>query len=384
VTITYRFNHHNTCPICGKDNCSKTDTGLYFCIRERADTSDFKFIKVCSNSDFALFVSREDHERRQQEWQYERNYRPYKPAYRPGHADPKVKIKRPPEGASEELAESTAVYSKKQDRVAEVAASLGVSAESLKSLRAGWCEKFVTGSKTGSTVVYPPHLVTPELDENGEVTAISMRWDVDGRAVKECRRGGTRGLVYSADSFAESASGAIFCPEGASDTAALLTMGLRAAGRPGKDSGKELLAMLVGPEVVNGTPVVIVADNDASGVGRKGAERTAQAVANRTGDLILVASVPDGKKDTRDWLKDACQRNNVDPNNKDSCWRLGKEFADALFRSAAEFWPLPAVRGETESEPESEPFCSTYRLKATSEKYDREDDEKDRPEGRFG
>jgi hypothetical protein len=39
TNIAYRFNHHNTCPIWGKDKCSKTDTGFYFCLRERAGTN---------------------------------------------------------------------------------------------------------------------------------------------------------------------------------------------------------------------------------------------------------------------------------------------------------------------------------------------------------
>jgi hypothetical protein len=154
----------------------------------------------------------------------------------------------------------------------------------------------------------------PERDAFGDIIGISVRQmfplpDDAGRLnTKGFRKGGRRGLYYT--EYWQQDDGAVFSPEGFSDTAACLSMGLKTVGRPSASAGKEhLLFLLADYEFTE--PLIIVPDRDVNdkgkNVGLEGAYKAAKYLAARLQRPILVALPPDGLKDTRAWLQSFCQ-----------------------------------------------------------------------------
>lgn len=130
--------------------------------------------------------------------------------------------------------------------------------------------------------------------------------------------------------------GPIFLPEGASDVAALMTMGLNAVGRPSNIAGAELIAELLRP-IPKNRLVVVLAENDRKTAddlsnkaksrhtidcegcsqcwpGRYGAIETAKKLSAALERPIHYAFPPDGAKDVREWLQ--CYRHRLLSNNK--------------------------------------------------------------------
>jgi hypothetical protein len=94
--------------------------------------------------------------------------------------------------------------------------------------------------------------------------------------------------------------------EGASDTAALLGAGINAIGRPSNSSGAQFAAQLVG-KLPEGTPIIVMGENDQKPDGRwpgkEGAEKVAQEMANALPTYkVHIAYPPDGVKDVRAWF----------------------------------------------------------------------------------
>lgn len=154
----------------------------------------------------------------------------------------------------------------------------------------------------------------PERDAFGDIIGISVRQmfplpNEAGRLnAKGFRKGGKRGLYYT-DGWWKKGD-PILSPEGFSDSAACLSMGLTTIGRPSAASGhRHLLYMLADDDITE--PVVIIADRDVNdsgkNVGLEGAHKTAKYLAARLQRPILVALPPDGLKDTRAWLQSFCQ-----------------------------------------------------------------------------
>ena len=153
----------------------------------------------------------------------------------------------------------------------------------------------------------------PERDAFGEIIGLATREmfplpNEAGRLyAKGCRKGGKRGLYYKDGWWKE--GDPILSPEGFSDSAACLSMGLTTVGRPSASSGhRRLLYLLADDEITE--PLVIVADrdfNDADvSIGLEGARKAATYLAVRLLRPVLVAFPPDGFKDTREWLQDFC------------------------------------------------------------------------------
>ncbi len=92
------------------------------------------------------------------------------------------------------------------------------------------------------------------------------------------------------------ASSTVFFAEGESDTAALLTMGVEAIGRPGATLCIEHAVRLVRLRSVSS--VVVVADRGPAG--EEGARRLAQQLA-LAGHSVRVITPP--AKDAREWLR---------------------------------------------------------------------------------
>ena len=100
------------------------------------------------------------------------------------------------------------------DRVKELAAELGVDAGVLHRLGVGWDDRNGRWS-------------VPERHNAGGVVGIAYRSAADK---KICYSGSTRALIFPGD--LANYTGPIYVPEGMSDTAALLTFGCAAVGRP--------------------------------------------------------------------------------------------------------------------------------------------------------
>ena len=132
----------------------------------------------------------------------------------------------------------------------------------------------------------------PERDADGEVIGTAYR-DADGN--KTSTKGGKRGLILSwplATYAGSSPADPVFIAEGASDTAALLSMGFDAVGVPMAGQCGELLA-----ELLAGRHIVMVADADDAG--RRGAERIAAVTLGRCAS-VRVIEPPKGAKDVRE------------------------------------------------------------------------------------
>jgi hypothetical protein len=191
----------------------------------------------------------------------------------------------------------------KEPKLAELATILGVSVVALQDLGVGhlysgaWCWSF------------------PERAAAGDVIGVNRRY-LDGKK----KSMGRRGLTY-ADGWDR--GGPILLPEGGSDAAALLTMGLSVIGRPSNLGGVDMLAELLAA-VPHDRLIVVVAEDDRLKTGeprklpsdhpedcpgcgqcwpgRYGAERTAAGLSERLGRPVCWSLPPGGAKDAREWL----------------------------------------------------------------------------------
>jgi hypothetical protein len=157
----------------------------------------------------------------------------------------------------------------------------------------------------------------PERDETGAVIGIQYR-HADGS--KKRIYGGSAGLTY-ADNW-DTGVGPLLLPEGASDTCALMTLGLSAIGRPSNRAGCALLGAMLKPFE---RPIVVLGEYDqkADGQwpGKSGAIATATDLAKRLERPIAWALPPDRAKDARQWLM---RHGGHDPSV------LGRVFLDGL------------------------------------------------------
>ena len=160
--------------------------------------------------------------------------------------------------------------------VAELAAILGVSAESLTRLRVGW---------NGWAWTFPMS------DARGATIGIRLR-RMNG--AKLAVTGSSQGLFVPTG---VDASGRLLVVEGPSDTAAALDLGFAAIGRPSCNGGADLIRSFV--TRARCPDVVVFADGD--GPGRSGAATLAKQLAPFT--RVRVAEPPHPHKDLREWLR---------------------------------------------------------------------------------
>ncbi len=134
--------------------------------------------------------------------------------------------------------------------------------------------------------------VIVERDAQGEIIGTAYRL-ADGS--KSTAPGSKRGLIFEAPLHAYvglTAEDPVYVCEGASDTAAILSMGLHSVGVAMAGHCADMLAVLL-----FGRHVVIVADSDAAG--RKGAVKLAKALAVGCASVRII-DPPDGAKDARE------------------------------------------------------------------------------------
>ena len=242
----------------------------------------------------------------------------------PSHTKPKKKKDHlPPSHWKAENARFTQCDQKHIHRLAE---SLGVSTEALGRLAVGWNGEAWT---------------LPMRDAAGAIVGMIRRWPNGDK--KTVYRSPNNQLFFDPETVPE--EGRLLLPEGASDVAALYTIGLPAVGRTSNTAGKEALAELLAnrPEV---TPIVLAEyDQNEKGhwPGRDGAISTAQHVANHLMRTVYWAFPPGGLKDARNWLNTQKNQNN-----------LGKRFMNGL--------ELHPIHPQCRTEPYEEPKKPTISL----------------------
>lgn len=187
----------------------------------------------------------------------------------------------------------------------ELASILGVSVASLFALHVGW---------NGNVWTWP------ERDGAGNIIGVTQRYP-DGS--KRQLPGGQRGLIYSEQWSGD--SGPLFLTEGGSDTAAALTIGVNAVGRPSNTGGIQHLIQLL-----RGFPsdrdLIVLAENDRKLAdklpisirsvhrddcdgcsqcwpGKWGAIRTAGQLKNELCRKVGWCFPELGSKDVREWLR---------------------------------------------------------------------------------
>ncbi len=146
----------------------------------------------------------------------------------------------------------------------------------------------------------------PEFDGNGHITGMSVRF-ADGKT--SCIRDSHRGLTLPKDW--QNGDGPILIAEGASDTAALVAMGIAAVGRPNARGGIEPLLQLLQSVPIEREIIVLGEFNpkpDGSWPGRDGALHVAQTLADGLHRPITVSLPPSKIKDVRAWRADQCSK----------------------------------------------------------------------------
>jgi hypothetical protein len=167
----------------------------------------------------------------------------------------------------------------KPDDLQRLAASLGVTVESLQRLAVGWSSNHHAWS-------------FPMRGPAGQVLGIRLRRP-SGR--KYAVTGGHDGL-FLPDALPDGAGGRLLVTEGPTDCAALLDLGLAAVGRSSCTGGVRLLVELVKQR--RPTEVCVIADGDAPG--QRGAGNLA-AVLLAYAPAVRIATPPAGIKDARQW-----------------------------------------------------------------------------------
>lgn len=252
MTCWHRVTKKQPCPICGKpDWCTYDDSGARCCMRVESG-------KLMANGG----------------WLHKDNSQAIKPAaYHAAEA--------PIGGVA--LDGLNAVYVKAaRKRLAEQAVLLGVTEVALQRLSCGW---------DGEALTFPMR------DAAMHILGIRRRFP-DGH--KSSFRGGHEGLFIPLDL---KGNRAICVCEGPTDTAAMLSIGCNAVGRPSCRGGVKLII-----EVCKAHDVYIFPDRDPPG--REGAFRLRQSMASTSGKIVIVEP-PASYKDVREWIKAGAKASDI-------------------------------------------------------------------------
>ncbi len=174
------------------------------------------------------------------------------------------------------------------DHINALAAKLSVSRDALERLEVGYdpARRWWT---------------FPERDATGQIVGLIGR----NEAGQKRRYSGAKcGLCYPADWAA--GTGPLLLVEGASDMAAVLTMGLPGVARPSNTGGITLLTDLLS-DLSADRPIVVISERDkkedGTWPGKSGAISTAKQLAAALEREIEWSLPPDNAKDTRAWLQ---------------------------------------------------------------------------------
>ena len=279
-----RVSRTNPCPICGKpDNCNVSDDGRMALCGRVEDGSIWQ-----NTGGQFLHRLKDDEEFRN----------------RSGATVAKPKKKRPAKTTKDWLALAKAWFNmpRAATRRIELAKLLGVSVDAMRALCVGF---------DGSAWTFP------QRDGAGKIIGIQRRL-LSG---SKCHIAGSNSGLMFARGWSEGEQ-PIFLPEGASDVAALLTLGLNAVGRPSNTAGAELAAELLST-IPKDRRLIVLGENDRKPLnelrathrmdcggcsqcwpGRYGAVETAKKLSAAL-DRTIYWTLPPDAKDVREWLQKA-------------------------------------------------------------------------------
>lgn len=259
-----RVTRENPCPVCGKDTWCTVSAGAVHCMRKESD-------KTCETGGWIHVMEA-----------------PLPP--------PKKEQKKLTISEVGLVVDSAFRHPRAESKRSEIAAQLGVSSQVLRNLKVG-----------AGLDDYRKQWFTswPERGPDGRYVGMVRRYP-DG--AKKTYPGTTHGLIY-ADGWRRGK--VLFLPEGGSDTAAILSLGLSAIGRPSNLGGVKQLAQLLKGIII---PVVVLGERDQKqnadcggcgqcGLcwpGRFGAMETAKRLAKH-GLSVWWAMLPEAK-DARAWI----------------------------------------------------------------------------------
>lgn len=235
-----------------------------------------------------------------------------------------------------------------EERVAGLACELAVTVEALCDLEVGWCDsaglKVLKAGGAGWEVdAYPNGAFSfPERDGTGQIVGFTLRAIDGSKGCPSGKVGSRRGLIIPKSLLSTTPGDTLFLNvEGASDVAAVLTMGLHAIGRPSNGGGLDDLVMFL-----KGRKVLTLGENDkkkgGKWPGRDGAVTIAKGLEKALGrGLGRWCLPPSDAKDVRSWLQARV--------------RAGLDLRDTTARIAAGSAFLQAmVTGEPESTSQDE------------------------------
>jgi hypothetical protein len=300
-----RYNKARPCPVCGTGTkgCSVTADGFQRCRGDHAGTG---WVLLSSGPTWKGYRHEDDLDRNGTRGHWlgrlageRRRSSTGTPATKP------KKLSAHPPGYWQSLAEQYAANLTTALK-AELAGILGIPAAAVDTLP-------LLGYIPGQPILLDGvptndgQWTFPERDAGGAVVGIKRRWrpGCGGETDKRHIKGGTTGLTLPRDWH--EGTGPLFAFEGASDTITVASAGGSCVGRPSNEDGADDLAELLRDWPL-GRPIIIVGENDlkADGdwPGKRGAVKTANAVAKARSRPVLYAMVPAGAKDARDWMTD--------------------------------------------------------------------------------
>ncbi len=175
----------------------------------------------------------------------------------------------------------------------DLAIELGVSESSLVRLGTG-----ITAFGAATT--------WPMRDYDGKVIGIHTRAQTGSG--KRMMLGSKQGLFFDPAILGSHSMECIFVCEGATDTAALLSIGIDAVGAP---SCGQCGPMLLGfCRKLNPSVIIFLADRDAHGAGSRGALKLQETLQSIAPSVVIMP--PEGIKDARAWIRHGADRATVE------------------------------------------------------------------------
>ncbi len=309
-TVKVRFNVNEHCPVCGTGTkgCSRiaggADGDVILCRGRTASVGDKVNGRAClkTGDEWCTFRAEPD------------------PPFR-GRDGPAQESSPPPlfdwperhRKAREKLTAA---------RLEALAATLGVPEYALAVLEPGY-DYHGRGIRGGYTF--------PMVDGGG--TVCGLHWRDEQTGEKEALTGGKLGVFAPAGW--KTTEGPFFLPEGGSDTATLVALGLPTLGRPSARAGVQVMAdTLLGIE----REIVVLGELDPNTdtgdwPGRDGAIATATKLAAALGHPVSWAFPPDRAKDVRVWFK---AQGLTEASGADDCHAAGERFAAGIHRIVVE------------------------------------------------
>jgi len=228
-----------------------------------------------------------------------------------------------------------------EDRLDQLATTLGVTVDALKTLGVGWATAADLrryGASGSGWKQSPPDgaFAFHEKNGDGRIVGVSLR-TVNGRkgSPSKNQTGARRGLIVP--TTWKDRRGPVLIVEGASDVAACEALKLRAVGRPSNTGGADHVA-----ELLQGTGAIVIGENDAkpdgSWPGRKGAKSVATRIATKWNEPVPWALPPDGAKDLREYLARRVAEG-LDLSDRGACKQAGAELLAALRANEREAKP---------------------------------------------